>query len=234
MTVLGIGAHPDDLEIYCFGTLAKFVKNGHAVFTSSVANGNKGHYQIMPDELAAIRCKETSEAAKLIGAEYIAIGADDMGVDSHNQKQRDAVTDLIRRVKPDLIITHGPNDYMSDHVETSRLVFYSAFASSLPHYFTALPFHDAVVPIYYMENSQGLNFQPEEFVDITEQFALKIKAIECHASQLAWLTEHDSFDMRDGARIMAEFRGMECGVKYAESFAQCKTWPRVLPKRLLP
>jgi LmbE family N-acetylglucosaminyl deacetylase len=234
MTILALGAHPDDLELHCFGTLAKYVKNGHTVYTSTVANGNKGHYQIKPKELAEIRRKETSDAAKLIGAVYIGLDVGDMEIDSHDREQQRKVTDLIRKVKPDLIITHGPDDYMPDHTETSKLIFYAAFASSLPSYVTELPFHDDVVPVYYMENSAGINFNPGEYVDITEEYELKLNAIKCHKSQMKWLDEHDGFNMLDSARICAEFRGGQCKAKYAEAFAQSKIWPRLRCQRLLP
>jgi LmbE family N-acetylglucosaminyl deacetylase len=234
MVVLAIGAHPDDLELHWFGTLAKFIKSGHTVYTSTVANGNKGHYQIKPRELAEIRRKETSEAAKLIGATYIGLDIADMEIDSHNQEQQKKATELIRKVKADLIITHGLNDYMPDHTETANLIFYAAFSSSLPSYVTESPFHDDVVPIYNMENAAGIGFVPDEYVDISGEFELKLNAIRCHKSQMEWLSEHDGFSMLDSARIFAEFRGMQCGVKYAEAFAKFKIWPRLRIQRLLP
>jgi LmbE family N-acetylglucosaminyl deacetylase len=234
MIILAIGAHPDDLEIYCYGTLAKFVKNGHTVYTSTTANGNKGHYEIKPDKLAEIRCNETTKAAAVIGAGYIGLGIDDLEVDSHNKSQQKKMVELIRGIKPDMIITHGPEDYMSDHVETSRLVFYASFGSSIPHYITESPFHDSVAPVYYMENSCGIDFIPQDYVDISDVMDLKIKAIQCHESQMKWLGDHDGFNMLHFSQIMAEFRGAQCGAKYAESFAQCRIWPRLLSKRILP
>ncbi|MDR3337057.1 MAG: PIG-L family deacetylase [Treponema sp.] len=234
MVVLAVGAHPDDLELHCFGTLAKFVKNGHTVYTSTIANGNKGHYQIKPRELAETRLKETSDAAKLIGATYIGLDVADMMVDSHDRDQQKKAVELIRKVKPDLIITHGSGDYMSDHTETAGLIFYAAFASSLPSYPAELPFHDDVVPVYNMENASGIGFVPDEYVDISEEFELKLDAIRCHKSQMEWLSEHDGFNMLDSARIFAEFRGMQCSVKYAEAFALFKKWPRLRSQRLLP
>ena len=58
MNILAIGCHPDDLEIGCYGTLAKYVKLGHEVSVCHVANGNLGHVEIMPEELARIRFEE--------------------------------------------------------------------------------------------------------------------------------------------------------------------------------
>ena len=58
MRVLAIGCHPDDLEIACYGTLAKYAKLGHEVFVCHIANGNLGHVEIMPEELRAMRFEE--------------------------------------------------------------------------------------------------------------------------------------------------------------------------------
>jgi LmbE family N-acetylglucosaminyl deacetylase len=68
MNVLGIGCHPDDLEIGCGGTLAKYAKQGNKVFMCHIANGNMGHALIQPAELREIRDKEARNAAKIIGA----------------------------------------------------------------------------------------------------------------------------------------------------------------------
>jgi LmbE family N-acetylglucosaminyl deacetylase len=73
MNILAIGCHPDDLEIFCGGTLRKYVKNGHKVFMCHVANGNLGHKVIKPDELRLIRKNEAIRAAAIIGAESISI-----------------------------------------------------------------------------------------------------------------------------------------------------------------
>ena len=69
MRVLAIAAHPDDIEISCAGTLARYKKMGWDVFMCHVSNGNQGHAVIMPDELRAIRRKEFLNSAALLGAE---------------------------------------------------------------------------------------------------------------------------------------------------------------------
>lgn len=143
MVVLAVGAHPDDLELKCFGTLAKYVKQGHTVVVCTVANGSLGDYSIKPEELAEIRKKEATAAAEKIGATYIGLNINDLQVDGHSEYQQKKMAELIRQVKPDVIITHSPDDYMSDHVETSHLVFFSSFASSIPNYETQTPFYVA-------------------------------------------------------------------------------------------
>jgi LmbE family N-acetylglucosaminyl deacetylase len=234
VVVLAIGAHPDDLEIGCYGTLAKFVKGGHTVYTSTAANGDKGHYKILPAELAEIRRKETSDAAGLIGAAYIGLNIGDMEVDSRNKEQQKKTVELIRTVKPDLIITHSPDDYHTDHIETSKLVFYASFAATLPHIVTDSEYHKPVVPIFYMEPGRSIDFIPQEYVDVSGEMDLKLRAIRLHKSQIEWLGEHTGLDVVDRVRIAGEFRGMQCGVKYAEGFGQCRVSLRIRPERLLP
>lgn len=115
MNVLAIGCHPDDLEIGCGGTLSAYAKQGHKVFMCHVANGDKGHAVIMPDELRNIRSREAEEGGRIIGAkEVISIDIPDLEVNSCNESTINKTIDLVRYVKPDVIITHSPQDYMQD------------------------------------------------------------------------------------------------------------------------
>lgn len=69
LRVLAVGAHPDDLEILCGGTLAKYAKLGHKVIMAHLLNGNKGHYEMDSKKLARVRKEEAENAAQIIGAE---------------------------------------------------------------------------------------------------------------------------------------------------------------------
>ncbi len=111
MNVLAVGAHPDDLEILCAGTLARYSRDGYRVIMAHICSGNKGHHHIPPGELAEIRDKEAVSSAKLIGAEHINLGIEDLGV-YLEREQVLACVELIRRTMPDVIITHSPDDYM--------------------------------------------------------------------------------------------------------------------------
>jgi len=235
MIVLAIGCHPDDLEIGCGGTLALYAKNGHEVYMCHVANGDKGHAVIMPKELGEIRTIEAETSGAVLGAKKVFnINAPDLLVDSHDEEQVNAVVEVIRTVRPDVIITHSPNDYMRDHVETSKLVFNASFSSSIPHYETRSNPHSLIVPLYYMDTLAGVGFLPEEYTDITDTLEIKLKALEKHESQLKWMRDHDGIDFLDFVRTVSKFRGLQCGVKYAEGFRLCKSWPRISTKRLLP
>jgi LmbE family N-acetylglucosaminyl deacetylase len=74
MRILAVGAHPDDLELLCAGTLARYASEGHQVIMCHAGIGDKGHFHIPNDELASIRRKEAQDSASRIGAESVCLG----------------------------------------------------------------------------------------------------------------------------------------------------------------
>ncbi|OGS21691.1 MAG: hypothetical protein A3J83_02105, partial [Elusimicrobia bacterium RIFOXYA2_FULL_40_6] len=179
MRILAIGAHPDDLEILCAGTLAKYSERKHKVFMAHLCNGDLGGKNITPAELARVRKIEAQKAAKLICAEELGGIASDLDLYA-DRETRKKVVDIIRYARPDVIFTHSPDDYMPDHVITSKLVFDAAFAATLPNYKTKSKVHESIVPIYYMDTMAGINFFPTDYVDITETTGIKKKMLLCH------------------------------------------------------
>jgi LmbE family N-acetylglucosaminyl deacetylase len=233
MRILAVGAHPDDLEILCGGTLARFVAEGHHVVMAHVCWGDKGHGKIPHEEVAEVRDREAKAAAQVIGAEPMVLGFSDCEL-YVNEESILRFVDMIRAVKPDLIITHHPNDYHSDHHAVTKLVTDASFSATLPYFVTDEAPHPVAPPIYYMETLAGLNFTPEEYVDITSTFETKKEAMLQHASQVSWISEHHATDILDMIETTARFRGWQCGVPYAEGFQLMREWGRVFPKRLLP
>ena len=234
MKVLAIGAHPDDLEISCSGTLAKCVKRGDEVYACHLSDGNLGHVEIMPEELGKIRVEEAKNAGMAGGVKVIWGGFHDLDIYADNKEARQKVAELIRSIDPDFIITHNPEDYMSDHTATSKLVFEAAFAATIPHYPSEFKKSARVVPIYYMEASSGIGFVPDLYVDITEEMETKKKMFSCHESQIVWLKDHDNVDYVEKLEIVARYRGYQCGARYAEGFKICKADGRMSTKILLP
>lgn len=241
MNVLAIGCHPDDVEIACAGTLAKCVKRGDKVIVCHVSTGNLGHVIIPPDELTLIRAEEAKKAGSLAGIEVISAGFNDLDIYDNNKEARDKIIDVIRYANPDFIITHNPDDYMPDHTAVARLVFDASFAATLPnhtdypHRYSALDGEPAkVVPIYYMDTLAGVNFVPTEFVDITDEIDLKLEMLECHASQIVWMRDHDHIDFPDMVKTCSRYRGYQCGADYAEGFRQCQAYLKGNTRRLLP
>jgi LmbE family N-acetylglucosaminyl deacetylase len=234
MRVLAVGAHPDDLEILCGGTLARFVQEGHEVVMCNATLGNRGSFEHTSEEIARIRLAEARRAAEIAGAEHVTLGFSDADVRAADRDQLRAVIDLVRDARPDLIITHAEGDYMSDHNEVSRLVFDASFHATLPLYDTGKPHHSLVAPIYFMDAVMGLGFQPTEYVDVSSTIDTKVAMLEAHESQLTWLRDHDGVDIVEQMRTTTRFRGQQCGVAYAEGFRPCLTWLRGTTRRLLP
>lgn len=232
MRILAIGAHPDDLESSCAGTLAKYAAQGHHVVMANLCNGALGG-QAPKEEMAAIRWREAQAAAMIIGAELIGPVFEDLGI-YPNQSAREAVADIIRRARPDVIITSPQNDYHPDHVAASQLVFDASFLATLPNYKSSEDVFPRLVPIFYMEPSSALDFLPSEYVDITETFDLKRKMLQCHESQVRWLEEYRHADLVGNVETINRFRGLQAGVKYAEGFRRLLVSRRVTPERLLP
>ena len=85
-----------------------------------------------------------------------------------------------------------------------------------------------------MDTLAGVGFTPEEYVDITDTIDIKIRMLECHESQMTWMREHDKIDMAEFVTSVARFRGLQCGVRYAEGFRRLRVYPRMTPDRLLP
>ncbi len=234
MRVLAIGAHPDDIEIACSGTLAKCVKRGDTVIVCHVSSGNLGHVVIPPDELKVIRANEAKKAGAMAGIEVICAGFDDLEIFDNNKESRDKIVDVIKYANPDFIITHNPDDYMPDHTAVSRLVFDASFTASLPNYESKYKEPAKVVPIYYMDTLAGVNFNPTEYVDISNEIDLKLKMLECHESQVVWMRDHDGIDFPDMVKTCSRYRGYQCGAEYAEGFRQCQVYLKGTTKRLLP
>ncbi len=241
MNVLAIVAHPDDMEFCCAGTLSKCVKRGDRVICCHVSSGSLGSVSIPPEELRPMRAAEAKVAGALAGIEVIYGGFDDLEIYDNNKEARDRIVDVIRYANPDFIITHYPEDYMPDHTAVSRLVFDASFTATLPNYTDYPHVYSAVdgepaklCPIYYMTSEGGINFDPTEFVDVTDEMDLKIEMLKCHKSQIEWLSDHADSDSIDQLKYVGKFRGMQCGVEYAEAFTQCQAYLKGTTKRLLP
>ncbi|TMK60533.1 MAG: PIG-L family deacetylase [Actinobacteria bacterium] len=106
MRILALAAHPDDLEILCAGTLVRFVAEGHDVVMCHAAKGDRGSFVHTSEEIATIREGEARRAAEIAGADYVSLGLRDTEIDASDPEQRRAVVDLVRAVRPELIITH--------------------------------------------------------------------------------------------------------------------------------
>jgi len=234
MNILAIGAHPDDLEISCGGTLIRYVREGHKIFMCVVSGGDMGHAVIQPDELRIIRRKEAENAAKVIGAELFSLESSDGDIESSNKELRKQLIEIIRQANPDVIITHNPDDYMRDHIQAGALAYDASFISTFPHFITQTLNTSGFPPVFYMDTLAGIGFIPTEYVDISDVMEQKLEALACHESQIKWMRDHDGIDFLDFVRTCNKYRGLQASVSFAEGFRQYAGWPRFRTTRLLP
>ncbi|MFO1497760.1 MAG: PIG-L family deacetylase [Verrucomicrobiota bacterium] len=235
MNILALGAHPDDLEILCAGTLALYAQQGHRVFMGVFTCGDMGDLEIPPEKLARIRKEESTEAAAIIGAHLLWPGV----MDEHvfpNEAQRRVMIDLMRESDPDIILTHSPNDYHPDHRYLAQLVFDSYFQKGLPHIpnQTQPACRFAGAQIYYMDTIAGLGFLPAEYVDITGVIEIKRRMLRCHRSQFNAISQLAHRNLEQLIETQSSFRGLGGGCAYAEGFCRLETWQRGSSRRLLP
>lgn len=233
INILAIGAHPDDIELQCAGTLAKYVENGDRVFMAVVTNGDKGNFDVDPLELAAVRKQEFYNACSVIGATPIWMDYPDELLEN-TLDNRLIFVDMIRSVDPDMIITHGPNDYHPDHRYTHQLVWDAVTLAGVANVKTTKPSTNRQVSLYFMDNLGGIDFNPTEFVDISDTIEIKKRALWKHESQTRIFFELLEVDLIDMVDTVGKFRGYQAGCKYAEGFTKVEAWYRGLSKRLLP
>jgi LmbE family N-acetylglucosaminyl deacetylase len=232
-SVLALGAHPDDLEILCAGTLARYSKLGVKVSMYSATNGEKGGIGGDIAEIARIRREEARESARVIGA-HAMTGTFRDGELQTDFESRKAIVDVIRQCRPDVVFTHHPKDYHPDHINLSKLVSDAIYMVAIPHFRTDHPALEAVPFLYFYDTMSGINFLPEEYVDISDVIELKKRMMRAHASQMSFFKDRYGDDLVERIEITARFRGYQCNAKYAEGFVSSQSWPRGATQRLLP
>jgi LmbE family N-acetylglucosaminyl deacetylase len=154
------------------------------------------------DEIARIRHAEAVASATLLDAEYYCAGCADLYV-IYNEENLRRFVEIIRKAKPDLVITHPPMDYMVDHEVCSVLVRSACFGAPIPNFWTAdvdpAPPIPGVPYLYYAalvddKDIFGKAVEPSFVVDITEVQEVKKQMLACHASQREWLRKHHGID----------------------------------------
>jgi LmbE family N-acetylglucosaminyl deacetylase len=230
-TVLAVGAHPDDVEMTCAGTLALLKRAGWRVHLASMTAGDMGSATLPPAKISAIRRKEGAASARLLGADYTCLGFLDLAIVYSAESKRRAAA-LLREVRPELLIVPSPVDYMADHEETPRIFREAAFASTIPNYRTngkaAKPCERLPIVLYCdpIDNVDhfGRRVTPQAVVDITSVIGLKERMLAAHASQREWLRkQHGEDEYLLWMRRMSADRARDFGrraVKYAEGFRQ--------------
>src|SRR5262249_33557480 len=226
---LAVLAHPDDAEFLCAGALVRLVReHGWQAHIATMTPGDCGSAERPPVEISQIRRAEGTQATALIGATYHCLEERDLSV-FYNETTLEKVTRLLRQVRPRLVFTHSPADYMLDHEMTSTVVRAAAFAAPVPNFQSGrghAPPLPRIPHLYYCDPIEGRDLfgrevVPDFSVDISAALETKAAMLACHASQRDWLLKHHGIDqylqaMREwGAR-----RGHPFGVAFAEGFRQ--------------
>jgi LmbE family N-acetylglucosaminyl deacetylase len=233
-TILSIHAHPDDAEILAGGTLALLSSLGHQIVIVTMTPGDCGSREYGAEQVADIRRGEALAAALRIGARYRCAEFRDLAIFSDDAGRR-RVTEILRQVRPDIVLTASPVDYLCDHEATSELVRDACFAAPAPNYGTHFdgpaPPLDAIPHLYFMDAVGGVDrdnrLQPADFyVDITRTFDTKQAMLAEHRSQREWLRQHHGMD--DYLSQMEQWtrrQGARAGVAFAEGFRRYKGHP---------
>lgn len=211
--VVCFGAHPDDAEIFAGGTLAAFRAAGARVTVVVGTDGSLSGGYPANAALAETRAKEAAAGAEALGVELELLGFAD-GYLSLATAAQEVIGDRLERYRPDLVITHHPDDVHRDHREMSRLV-------------TARI--DPAQKLLYIEPVFGLVVQPQVLFDTTEFFATKAASVRVHASQRA------AEEILPAIETWNAFRGLQMttpGVRYAEGFV-VRPSPWAHPETLL-
>ncbi len=196
MSVLAVGAHPDDIEIGCGATLAKYAANGHDIFLYILTYGSAGG---SPEK----RRQEQEVAQHIMQAKDVFWGG---YKDTRIQVNKSIITafeDTIKKVNPNLTLVNFTDDTHQDHRHTAAITI------SATRY---------IRNVLFYETPTTQHFQPSVYVDIGEKFLnIKEKLLKAHASQVT-KTNITDLSIIDIACSNARFRGVQARVPYAEAF----------------
>ncbi|MFH1093977.1 MAG: PIG-L deacetylase family protein [Candidatus Omnitrophota bacterium] len=195
MNILAIGAHPDDIEIGCGGSLIKYAKAGHKVFLLVLTCGEVGGN-------AEVRKKEQEQSAKKMGTEKLFWGNFKDTYASDARALITVVENVINEVHPQTVFINYLHDVHQDHRAVAKACL------SATRY---------IKEVLYYEVPTTNSFDPETFVDIGAVIDDKLELLKIHASQVN-RTRVENLSILEVAKSCANFRGFQARVKYAEGF----------------
>lgn len=200
-TALAIFAHPDDIEYFGAGTLLLLKQAGFETHYFNLSTGNCGSIQMNAEQTRRIRLEESQRAAAILGAIFHPPICDDLEIfyDLPTLRQ---VAGVIRQVKPSLVLTHPPQDYMEDHTNTCRLAVTAAFTHGMPNFESVPPSRDTYPEDVFVYHSMphGLcdplrrPVTAGSFADTSSVVATQRDALAAHASQKNWLDHSQGVD----------------------------------------
>lgn len=216
--VLAIGAHPDDVELCCGGTLARFAADGRRVGIAHLTRGEMATRGTVEE-----RAAEAREAGRRLGAATVdLLDCGDGGLRT-GAAEEDAVIDLIRRRRPEIVLAPPADDRHPDHVRAHRLVVEACFYAGLRRRGEGAAHRPAAVWTYMQHHE----FRPAFVVDVTDVWERKVSALEAYASQLATsrsstraepMTKVSSPEFWAAIEGRARHYGQQIGVALGEPF----------------
>lgn len=214
--VLAIGAHPDDLELCCGGTLLRLKALGYSVGMVDMTRGERG-----TRGTAETRAKEAKAAFRILDfsfRENLDLGDQTL---ADTPEKRQVVVECIRRHRPTLVITHWPFDRHPDHDGCGTLVKQAMFLAGAAGYEAEGAPH---APRKLMHFPAHWLVECNVYVDVSDFYAKKVEAAQCYGSQFYQenSTEPATFISRkefwEDLEARHRFLGSQIGVKYAEGF----------------
>lgn len=194
MHVLAVGAHPDDIEFGCGGTLIKLNKRGDRIFFLVITEGGAVHSPL-------IRRKEQEHSAKYLKAKVFWAGHRDTEIPS-GKVLITKIEEVMKEATPDIIFCNYPEDIHQDHRAVAEACY------SATRYAKKVVFYE--VPT-------TRNFEPDVFVDISQVMTKKLGLLKLHVSQVN-KTRVSRLTILESASSCASFRGYQARVRYAEGF----------------
>ncbi len=225
--VLGVAAHPDDLEFTAAGTMAKLIAQGAKGYYFILTNANKGtdDRTLHPSKLTKLRRDEQRAAGKILGLSEVFFGDYDDGCLECSLEVKRDIARVIRMVRPDVIITMDPSVLYSaergfinhpDHRAAGQATLDAAYPLARDHLSFPELLHDEQLEPHKTATVLLVNFERHNFaVDITEHFETKLQALGAHASQLP--NSQGAFAM---VRSWSEDIGKAIGAKHGEAFVR--------------
>lgn len=233
--VLAVGAHPDDVEFMCAGLLSLLKNAGFDVHIATMSSGDCGSMDKDPETLRSIRRGEAEDVCHALGASYHPLDFRDFSIYNDDVSNR-RVAALLRKIDPSIVITHSPQDYLSDHETTSTLVRNACFSAAAPNYktpqWTATVRVSSVPFLFYAHPMEGIDIfgdpvAPHFYVNVTSVFALKERMLSCHKSQRDWLrAQHGMDEYVEHMRVWSRELGRQTSaisgeaIEYAEAYRQ--------------
>ena len=181
LDLLAVGPHPDDVELFCGGTLIRAAELGHSTGVLDLTRGERATHGT-PDE----RARESAAAAEVLGLKRREnLGLPDAGLDPAAPEQVAAVVQALRRIRPEIVLIPWIEDRHPDHEAAAALLLRATFLAGLARYSdgaaAAVPF----VPRQVLHYALRHRMTPSFVVDTSAAAARKAAAIACHASQVA-------------------------------------------------